>query len=67
MATQIFISEHKGDDNNDGLTYETPVLTSHRAKEVASTVENPSYYVEGGDIYGRRIRAELGIGSILAG
>ena len=61
--TQIFVNE-LGDDKLDGLNYETPVRSDVRAKEVAGTIENPSYSIEGSDAYVRRISDELGIGGV---
>jgi hypothetical protein len=57
--TQIFLSEH-GNDRNDGLTAETPVVTTARAKEIARDIKHPSFSISGSDAYRRRVNVELG-------
>ncbi len=60
IQKQVYLSAW-GDDKDDGLTAETPVLTSARAKEIASAMKHPTFDIEGSEAYVRRIKAELGI------
>jgi hypothetical protein len=58
MARQVYLSE-RGDDKNDGLTPETPVLTGARAIKVSLKVKGISFHISGGDAYVRPMNAEL--------
>jgi hypothetical protein len=58
MPRQVYLSE-RGDDKNDGLTPETPVLTGARAIKVSLKAKGTSFHISGSDAYVRRMNAEL--------
>ena len=55
---QIFLSE-KGDDKNDGLTADTPVLTGSRAVQISLREKGTAFHVTGSQAYTRRMTDEL--------
>jgi hypothetical protein len=55
---QIFLSE-RGDDKNDGLTAETPVLTGDRAVKISIKEKGTSFHLTGSDAYVKRMNVEL--------
>jgi hypothetical protein len=54
----IFLSEH-GDDKNNGLTAETPVLTGWRAVRISIKEDGTAFQVTGTSNYVRRISDQL--------
>jgi hypothetical protein len=47
MAKMVYLSE-RGDDKNDGLTEQTPVLTCDRAIKIALKEKTQQFYVTDG-------------------
>jgi hypothetical protein len=58
MAKTVYVSED-GDDKNDGLTPQTPVLTGKRAIQISLKEKARAFHVTGSDAYCKGMNAEL--------
>jgi hypothetical protein len=58
MAKTVYLSE-RGDDKNDGLVPERPVLSGKRAIQISLTEKTQVFDVTGSEAYVRRMNAEL--------
>jgi hypothetical protein len=54
----IFLNE-QGNDNNDGLTAETPVRTGARAVKISIKEKGTAFQVTGSHAYVKRTNSEL--------
>lgn len=61
-GTKYYVSSSEGDDNNDGLTPETPIKTLQKMKELY-TIEGDAFLFKRGDTFrfGETIKARKGV------
>lgn len=58
MARTVYLSE-RGDDRNDGLSAEKPVLSGRRAVQISLKEKATAFHMTGSDTYVRQMNSEL--------